>query len=42
MAVKKTKDGKLVRSVVRPGYPASFAKKLVKETGDWYAVPAKK
>ena len=42
MAVKKNKDGKLVRSVVRPGYPASFAKKLVKETGDWYAVPAKK
>ena len=42
MAVKKTKDGKLTRSVVRPGYPASFAKKLVKETGDWYAVPAKK
>ncbi|WP_308267317.1 dipeptidase [Prevotella sp.] len=42
MAVKKTKDGKLMRSVVRPGYPASFAKKLVKETGDWYAVPAKK
>ena len=35
-------DGKLTRSVVRPGYPASFAKKLVKETGDWYAVPAKK
>ena len=42
MAVKKTKDGKLVRFVVRPSYPASFAKKLVKETGDWYAVPAKK
>ena len=42
MAVKKTKDGKLTRSVVRPGYPACFAKKLVKETGDWYAVPAKK
>ncbi len=42
MAVKKTKDGKLTRSVTRPGYPASFAKKLVKETGDWYAVPEKK
>ena len=42
MAVKKTKDGKLIRSVVRPSYPASFAKKLVKETGDWYAVPEKK
>ena len=42
MAVKKTKDGKLTRSVTRPGYPASFAKMLVKETGDWYAVPEKK
>ena len=42
MAVKQTKDGKLTRSVTRPGYPASFAKKLVKETGDWYAVPEKK
>ncbi len=42
MAVKKTKDGKLIHSVTRPGYPASFAKKLVKETGDWYAVPEKK
>ena len=42
MAVKKTKDGKLIRSVVRPSYPASFAKKLVKETGNWYAVPEKK
>ena len=42
MAVKKTKDGKLTRSVTRPGYPSSFAKKLVKETGDWYAVPEKK
>ena len=41
MAVKKTKDGKLTRSVVRPGYPDSFAKKLIKETGDWYAVPQK-
>lgn len=36
MAVKRTKDGKLTRHVDRPGYPESFAKKLVKETGDWY------
>ena len=42
MAVKKTVGGRLTHSVTRPGYPASFAKKLVKETGDWYAVPEKK
>ena len=36
MAVKRTKDGKLTRYVDRPGYPEAFAKKLVKETGDWY------
>ena len=36
MAVKRTKDGKLIRYVDRPGYPEAFAKKLVKETGDWY------
>ena len=36
MAVKRTKDGKLIRNVDRPGYPEAFAKKLVKETGDWY------
>lgn len=36
MAVKRTKDGKLTRHVDRPGYPEAFAKKLVKETGDWY------
>lgn len=36
MAVKRTKDGKLTRYVDRPGYPETFAKKLVKETGDWY------
>ena len=39
MAVKNVKDGKITRSVKRPGYPASFAKKLVKATGEWYAVP---
>ena len=42
MAVKKEKDGKLLKSVTRPGYPASFGRKLVKETGDWYAVPIEK
>lgn len=42
MAVKKEKDGKLLHSVTRPGYPASFGRKLVKETGDWYAVPVEK
>ena len=42
MAVKKVKDGRITRSVTRPGYPASFAKKLVKETGDWYEVPTNK
>lgn len=36
MAVKRTKDGKLTRYVDRPGYTEAFAKKLVKETGDWY------
>ena len=42
MAVKKEKDGKLLQSVTRPGYPASFARKLVKETCDKYAVPVEK
>lgn len=42
MAVKKEKDGKLLQSVTRPGYPASFGRKLVQETGDWYAVPVEK
>ena len=42
MAVKKEKDGKLLQSVTRPGYPASFGRKLVKETGDRYAVPVEK
>ena len=42
MADKKERDGVMVREVVRPGYSKSFAKKLVKETGDWYAVPEKK
>ena len=42
MAVKKEKDGKLLQSVTRPGYPASFGRKLVKETGDWNAVPVEK
>ncbi|WP_333579043.1 dipeptidase [Leyella stercorea] len=42
IAVKKEKDGKLLQSVTRPGYPISFGRKLVKETGDWYAVPVEK
>lgn len=42
MAVKKEKDGKLLQSVTGPGYPISFGRKLVKETGDWYAVPVEK
>jgi dipeptidase len=42
MAVKKEKDGNLLQSVTRPGYPISFGRKLVKETGDWYAVPVEK
>ena len=42
MAVKKEKDGKLLQSVTRPGYPISFGRKLGKETGDWYAVPVEK
>lgn len=42
MAVKKEKDGKLLQYVTRPGYPISFGRKLVKETGDWYAVPVEK
>ena len=49
MAVKPTKgrefllnrDG-LGAKVARPGFPESFARKLVKETGDHYAVPTEK
>lgn len=39
MGVKQEKDGKIQKKVMRPSYPESFARKLVKETGDWYAVP---
>ena len=39
MGVKQEKDGKIQKKVMRPGYPESFVRKLVKETGDWYAVP---
>ena len=42
MGVKQEKDGKILKRVMRPGYPESFARKLVKETGDWYAAPADK
>ena len=46
MAVKPEQDGRLTRTpyglgstVKRPGYPAPYARRLVKETGDRYAVP---
>ncbi|MBO1362642.1 C69 family dipeptidase [Prevotella sp. A2931] len=49
MAVKPTKDGRFLRTdtglgakVKRPGYPTSFAKKLVQATGTKFAVPEKK
>lgn len=38
---KRNKEG-LGAKTKRPGYPDSFARKLVKETGDWYAVPEEK
>lgn len=48
MAVKPEENGQFKRTatgngatVSRPGYPKAFAKKLVKETGDWYSVPEK-
>ena len=42
MGVKQEKNGKIIHKTMRPGYPESFARKLVKETGDWYAVPENK
>lgn len=42
MGVKQEKSGKIIQKTMRPGYPESFARKLVKETGDWYAVPENK
>lgn len=49
MSVKPTKDGEFIRTktgigatVKRPGYPASFARKLVQATGDKFEVPEKK
>ena len=46
MTVKPEKDGHFTRSkygfgatVKRPGYSAAYARRLVKETGDRYAVP---
>lgn len=38
---KRNKEG-LGAKVQRPGYPEAFARKLVKETGDWYLVPEEK
>ena len=49
MCVKPTKNGEFIRTktgigatVKRPGYPASFARKLVLATGDKFEVPEKK
>lgn len=49
MSVKPTKNGEFIRTktgigatVMRPGYPASFARKLVKATGDKFEVPEQK
>lgn len=42
MGVKQEKNGKIIQKTMRPGYPESFVRKLVKETGDWYAVPENK
>lgn len=49
MCVKPTKNGEFIRTktgigatVQRPGYPASFARKLVQATGDKFEVPEKK
>lgn len=42
MGVKQEKNGKIIQKTMRPGYPESFARKLVKDTGDWYAVPENK
>lgn len=49
MSVKPTKNGEFIRTktgigatVIRPGYSASFARKLVKATGDKFEVPEQK
>ena len=49
MCVKPTKNGEFIRTktgigatVQRPGYPASFARKLVLATGNKFEVPEKK
>jgi hypothetical protein len=46
MAVKPEADGRFTRTeygqgstVVRPGFPAPYARRLVKQTGDRYQVP---
>ena len=48
MTVKPEKDGKFLRTpegigvaVKRPGYPETYRKQIVKQTGDRYEVPAK-
>ena len=49
MAVKPEENGRFTRTkyglgatVKRPGYPKSFARRLVNEAGDRYAVPVTK
>ena len=46
MAVKPEKDGKFTRTkdglgapVARPGYPAPYVRRLLKDTGDRYQFP---
>ena len=49
MAVKPVKNGQFTRTktglgsrVKRPGFPASYAKEIVRRTGDKYLVPSEK
>ncbi len=49
MAIKPVKNGKFLRTktglgarVQRPGFPALFAKELIKDTGDKYLIPKNK
>ena len=46
MIVRPEKDGKFTRTkyglpsrVARPGYPESYARKLIKDTGDKFVQP---
>ena len=49
MTIKPEKNGKFTRTkeglgskVIRPGYPESYAKELIKQTGDKFVYPTKK